>query len=51
MPPDQTVSKKLMPYSDMRRIFSEGRRMQLSKQGPMTARMVRELQATMKHKR
>jgi hypothetical protein len=51
MSPVQPASKKLMPYVEVRKIFSEGRRVQLSKQGPMTVAMVRGLQATMKHKR
>jgi len=40
---------QLKPYSEMRMIFSEGRRLQLESQGPVTQAVIRKIQQSRKY--
>jgi hypothetical protein len=40
---------QLKPYSEVRMIFSEGRRLQLETQGPVTQSVIRKIQRSRKY--
>ena len=49
MSQDLTASKKPMPYTEVRKLFSEARQKQLRLQGPITDRAIQVIQESRKY--
>ena len=45
----EEIPSRLMPYQDVRKLFSDARKLQLETQGPITDESIQELQKSRKY--